>query len=102
RAMAAARLLEGEREQPLAGRHAGKIRRLLRGAPAEEDGVGAEEDAREDGLGHEAPAELLHHDHQVEVAEPEAAVLDRQDDAEPAEAAHLLPERTREAVGIAV
>src|SRR5207249_1691822 len=57
-------------------------------------------DRRQHGLRHEAAPHLLHDDHQVAVAEPEAAVLLGQDDARPAEPGHLAPERAREAVRV--
>src|SRR6266702_4044820 len=100
RVVAAAGLLPGECQETFPRGHGGEVLAALRVGAAEQDRVRAEEDGRQHRLRHEAAPELLHDDHQVPVAEPEAAVLLGQDDARPAEPRHLAPELAREAVRV--
>src|SRR2546422_9405944 len=97
RVVAAATLLVGERQEPIAAGDGGKVLGPLRFAAPEPHCLGAEQDRREHRLRREAAAELLEDDHQLRVPEPGAAVPLRDEDAGPPEPRHLAPELAREA-----
>src|SRR5690606_34674622 len=96
-----ARLVVREREHQVARRDARQQLLLLRVAAAEQDRVAGEQHGREKGLGREHLAELLEHHGELGVAEPETAVLLREQDAGPAELGHRAPGLEREPERIA-
>ena len=73
---------------------------LLRGAAAEREPEPAEDDAREIRSGICRAAQLLQHERQLHEAEPGAALLLGEGEAEPAELGHLAPEIVAVALGV--
>src|SRR5262249_22935776 len=98
--VATRRLLMRAPPEPLAGDHGREMRLLLRLAAAEQQRGRPEEQRADDRLGNQPTAQLLEHDHQVDPAEPGAAVRLGYDDAEPSEPSHLRPQLAREALAV--